>query len=206
MDQVGRIILCILIKKWNASWKCRLISYLNLGNKIQDLLSCSKPNFSDIGGRKMRISSVQFSHSVMSNSLWSHELQHARPPCPSPTPRVYSNSRPFNRWCHPTISSSVIPFSSHLQYFPASGSFQMSQLFASGGQSIGVSASALVLPMNIQDWFPLGWTGGSPCSLKDSQESSPTPQFKSINSSVLSFLYSPTLTSIHDHWKNHSFD
>ena len=206
MDQVGRIILCILIKKWNASWKCWLISYLNLGNKIQDLLSCPKPNFSDIGGRKMRISLVQFSHSVTSNSLWSHGLQHARPPCPSPTPRVYSNSRPFNRWCHPTISSSVIPFSFCLQSFPASGSFQMSQLFASGGQIIGVSASALVLPMNIQDWFPLGWTGGSPCSLKDSQESSPTPQFKSINSSVLSFLYSPTLTSIHDHWKNHSFD
>ena len=149
--------------------------------------------------------SVQFS-SVVSDSLWPHGLQHARPPCPSLTPGVYPNSSSLSWWCHPTISSSVISFSSWPQFLPASGSFQMSQLFASGGQSIGVSASALVLPMNIQDWFPLGWTGGSPCSLKDSQVSSPTPQFKSINSSVLSFLYSPTLTSIHDHWKNHSFD
>ena len=106
-----------------------------------------------------QFSSVQFSHSVVSDSLRPHELQHARPPCPSPTPRVYSNSCPLSLWCHPTISSSVIPFSSHLQSFPASGSFQMSQLFTSGGQSIGVSASTSVLPMNIQDWFPLGWTG-----------------------------------------------
>ena len=88
-----------------------------------------------------------------------HGLQHARPPCPSPTPRVYSNSCPLSPWCHPAISSSVIPFSSCLQSFPASGSFQISQFFTSGGQSIGVSASASVLPMNIQDWFPLGWTG-----------------------------------------------
>jgi len=102
--------------------------------------------------------SVQFSCSVVSNSLWPHGQQHARPPCPSPTPGVYSNSCPLSQWCHPTISSSVVPFSSHLQSFPASGSFQMSQLFASGGQSIGVSASTSVLPMNIQDWFPLGWT------------------------------------------------
>ena len=95
----------------------------------------------------------------MSNSLWPHGLQHARPPCPTSTPRVYSNSCPLSQWCHPTISSCVIPFSSHLQSFPASGSFQMSQLFASGGQIIGVSASTSVLPMNIQDWFPLEWTG-----------------------------------------------
>ena len=113
------------------------------------------------------------------------------------------NPCPLSQWCHPTISSSVIPFSSCPQSFPAAGSFQMSQLFASGGQSIGVSASASVLPMNIQDWFPLGWTIGTPWSPRDSQESSPTPLFKSINSSVFSFLYSPTLTSIHDHWKNH---
>ena len=125
-------------------------------------------------------------------------------PMPSPTPGACSNSCPLSWWCHPTISSSVIPFSSHLQSFPASGSFQMSQFFPSGGQSIGVSAS--VLPVNIQDWFPLGWTGWISLSARDSQESSPTPQFKSINSSVLSFLYSPTLTSIHDYWKNHSFD
>ena len=103
--------------------------------------------------------SVQFSHSVVSDSLLPHGLQHARPPCPSPPPGVYSNSCPLSRWCHPTISSSVIPFSSCPQSFPASWSFQMSQLFASGGQRIGVSASASVLPMNIQDWFPLGWTG-----------------------------------------------
>ena len=104
-------------------------------------------------------SSVQFSRSVMSNSLWPHELQHSRPPCPSPTPRVYPNSCPLSRWGHPTISSSVIPFSSCPQSFPASGSFQISQLFTSGGQSIGVSASASVPPMNTQDWSPLGWTG-----------------------------------------------
>ena len=95
----------------------------------------------------------------MSDSLQPRGLQHARPSCPSPTPRVYSNSCPLSRWCHPTISSSVISFSFCLQSFPASGSFQMSQLFTSDGQSIGVSASALVLPMNTQDWSPLGWTG-----------------------------------------------
>ena len=102
------------------------------------------------------IHSVQFSCLV---SLEPHGLQHARPPCPSPMPRVYSNSCPSSRWYHPSISSSVIPFSSHLQSFPASGSFQMSQFFTSDGQSIGVSASASVLPTNIQDWSPLGWTG-----------------------------------------------
>ena len=125
---------------------------------------------------------------------------------PSPTPGVYSNSSPLSRWCPTTISSSVVPFFFHLQSFPASGSSQMSQLFTPGGQSIGVSASTSVLPMNTQDWSPLGWTGWSPCSPGDSQESSPIPQFKSINSSALSFLYSPTFTSIHDHWKNHSLD
>ena len=102
--------------------------------------------------------SVQFSHLVMSNSLWPHRLQHTRLPCPSPTPRACSNSCPSNQWCHPTISSSVIPFSSCLQSFPASRSFPVSQFFASGGQSIGASASASVFPVNIQGWFPLGWT------------------------------------------------
>ena len=102
---------------------------------------------------------VQFSCSVVSDSLRPHRLQHTRPPCPSPTPGACSNSCPRSQWCHPTISSSVIPFSSHLQSFPASGSFPMSQFFQSNGHSIGVSASAAVLPMNIQDWFPLGWTG-----------------------------------------------
>ena len=130
--------------------------------------------------------------------LQPHELQHARPPCPSPTPRVHPNQCSLCRWCHPTISSSVIPFSSCPQSLPASGSFPMSQLFTTGGQSIGVSASTSVLPMNTQDW--------SPCSPGVSRKSSPTPQFKSINSSVFSLLHSPTLTSVHDHWKNHSLD
>ena len=104
-------------------------------------------------------SSVQFSHSVMSDSLWPKGLQHTSLPCPSRTPRAYSNSCPLSWWCHPTISSSAIPFSSCLQSFPASGSFPMSHFFASGGQSIGVSASTSVLPTNIQDWFSLGLTG-----------------------------------------------
>ena len=143
-----------------------------------------------------QFSSVQFSHSVVYDPLRPHELQHSRPPCPSPTPGVYSNSCSLSRWCHPAIS--VVPFSSCPQSLPVSGSFPMSQLITWGGQSIGVSASALVLSMNTQDW--------SPCSPRDSQESSPTPQFKIINSSVLSFLHSPTLTSTHDHWKNHSLD
>ena len=103
--------------------------------------------------------SVQFSHSILSDSLRPHESQHARPACPLPTPRVHSNSRPSSRWCHPAISSSVIPFSSCLQSLPASGSFPMSQLFSWGGQSIGVSALASVLPKNTQDRSPLGWTG-----------------------------------------------
>ena len=106
-----------------------------------------------------QFSSVQFSRSVVSDSLRPHELQHTRPPCPSPTPGVYPNSCPSSRWCHPTISSSIVPFSSCPQSFPASRSFQITQLFASGGQSIGISASTSVLPMNTQDWSPLGWTG-----------------------------------------------
>ena len=154
----------------------------------------------------IRVSSVQFSCSVVSESLQPHGLQHARPPCPSPTPRVYWNACSLSRWCHPTISSSFIPLSSCLQSFPASGSFPVSQFFSSGGHSIGVSASASVLPMNIQDWFPLEWTGWISLQSRDSQESSPTLQFKSINSLALIFLYSLTLTSIHDYWKNHSLD
>ena len=130
----------------------------------------------------------QFSRSVMSDSLWPHGLQHDRLPCPSPTPRAYSNSCPSSRWCHPTISSCVIPFSSCPQSFPASGSFPMSWLFPSGGQSIGASASASILPINVQGWFPLGWLVGSLCSPRESQESSPTPLFKSISSLVLSFF------------------
>ena len=150
-------------------------------------------------GMLSSLSSVsQFSRPVMSDSWQPHETQHTKPPCPSPTPGVHPNPCPLSQWCHSTISSSVVPLSSCPQSFPASGSFQMSQLFTSGSQSIGASASTSVLPMNTQDW--------SPCSPRDSQESSPTPQFKSINSSALSFLYSPTLTSIHDHCKNHSLN
>ena len=126
------------------------------------------------------ISSVQFSRSVVSDSLRPHESQYARPPCPSPAPGVHSDSCLSSQWCHPAIS--VIPFSSCLQSLPASESFPMSQLFAWGGQSTGVSASASVLPMNTQDWSPLGWTGWTSLQSKGlSQESSPTPQFQSLS-------------------------
>ena len=140
----------------------------------------------------MRCHSVQFSRSVMSNSLRPHESQHARPPCPSPTPRVHPNPRPLSRWCHPTISSSVVPFSSHLQSFPASGSFPMSQLFAWGGQSTGVSASASILPMNTWDWSPLRWTGWISLQSKGLSRVFSKTTVQSINSSALSFLYDPT--------------
>ena len=133
-------------------------------------------------------SSVQFSHSVTSDSLRPHELQHTRPPCPSPTPRVYSNSCPLSRWCHPAISSSVVPFSSCSQSLLASGSFPMSQLSTSGGQSTGVSASASVLPMNTQDWSPLGWTGWISLQFRGLSRVFSTPQLKSINFLALSFL------------------
>jgi len=149
-------------------------------------------------GYGLWLNSVQFSRSVVSDSLQSHEPQHASPPCPSPTPRVDPNSCPLSRWCHPTTSSSVVPFSSCLQSFPASLSFPISQFFPSGDQRIGASAS--VLPMNIQDWFPLGLTG-----LFSLQSKGLSIVFSNtINSLALSFLYSPTLTSIHDHSKNHS--
>ena len=114
----------------------------------------------------------------MSDSLWPHGLHHSKPPCPSLTPGVYSDSRPLSLLCHPTISSSFIPFSSHLQSFPASGSLQMSQFFTSGGQSIGVSAAASVFPLNIQDWYPLGWTGWISLQSKGLSRVSPAPQFK----------------------------
>ena len=154
------------------------------------------------------MSSVQFSLSVVSDSLRPHEFQHARPPRPSPTPRVYSNSCPSSQWCHRAISSSVIPFSSCPLSLPASGSFPTSQLFAWAGQSTGVSASASVLPMNTQDWSPLGWTGWISLQFKGLSRvfSNTIVQIKDINFSALSFLHSPTLTSIHDHWKNRSLD
>ena len=142
----------------------------------------------------------------MPDSLQPHGLQHARPLCPSPAPRAYLDSCPLSQWCYPTISSSVIPFSSCLQSFPASESFKMSKFFASGGQSIGVLASASALPVNIQDWFPLAWTCQISLQSKGLSRVFSNITFKSINSSVLSFFDSPTLTSIHDHWKNHSLD
>ena len=130
-----------------------------------------------------------FSHTVVSNSLWPHGLQHIRLLYSSLSPRVCSNSCLLSQWCHPTISSSASPFFSCPQYFPELGSFTMSWLFSSGGQNIGTSASASVLPMNIQGWFPLGLTVWSPCSPRDSQESYPEPQFESISSLALSLLY-----------------
>ena len=151
------------------------------------------------------ISSLQFSRSVVSDSLPSHESQHARPPCPSPTPGVHSDSRPSSRWCHPAISSSVVPFSSCPQSLPES--FPMCQLFTWGGQSTGVSALASsFLPMNTQDWPPLGWTGWISLQSKGLSRVFSNITVQNINSSVLSFLHGPTLTSIHDHWKNHSLD
>ena len=156
--------------------------------------------------KNCHISSVQFSCSVMSDSLWPHEPQYARPPCPSPAPGVHPNPCPLSRWCHPTISSSVFPFSSCPQSFPASGTFPISQLFASGGQIFAVSASKWVLPMNTQDWSPLGRTGWISLQFKGlSRIFSNTTVQKHLFFCV-SFLYSPTVTSIHDHWKNHSLD
>ena len=135
----------------------------------------------------------------MSDSLWPHRLQHGRLPCPSPTPGACSNTCPSSRWCHPTISSSFVLFSSCPQSFSASGSFLVSQFFTSDGQSIGASALASVL-MNIQGWFPLGLTGLISLQSKGLSR----VQFKSINSLVISFIYGTTLTFIHDYWKNHS--
>ena len=154
----------------------------------------------------MLISSVQFSLSVLSDSLRPHESQHARPPCQSLTSGVYSNPCPLSRWCHPTISSSVVPSSSCPQSLQASGSFPMSQLFARGGQSTGFQLQHQSFQWTPRTDLLSDGLVGSPCSPRDSQESSSTPQFKSINFLVLSFLHSPTLTSIQDHWKNHSLD
>ena len=152
------------------------------------------------------ISSVQFSRLVVSDSLQPHESQHARPPCPSPTPGVHSNSRPLSRWCYPAISSSVISFSSCPQSLPASESFPMSQLFTWGGQSTRVSALASFLPKKIQDWSPLEWTGWISLQSKELSRVFSNTTVQSINTLALSFLHSPTLTSIYDYWKNHSLD
>ena len=142
----------------------------------------------------------------MSNSLQPQGLQHARLSCPSPAPGACSNSSPSCQWCHSTISSSVVPFSSCLQYFPTSGSPPMSQFFSSGGQSTGIPASASVLPMNIQDWFPLGLMGWFSLQSKGLSRvfSNTTVQKHQFFRAQLFIV--PTLTSIHDYWKNHSFD
>ena len=139
---------------WSLSWE----DPLEEGRATHSSILALRISWTEKPGR-LPPSSVQFSCSVMSNSLRSHGLQHTRLLCPSPTPRACSNSCPLSWWYHPTISFSIIPFSSCLQSFPASGSFPMSQLFASGGKNIGVSASASVLSMNIRDWLPLGWIG-----------------------------------------------
>ena len=150
---------------------------------------------------------VQFSRSVVSDSLGLHGLQHARLLSLSLSHEVCSDSCPLSQRCHPTIWSSVASFSSCPQSFPALGSFLMSWLLTPSGQTIGASASASVLLMNIQSWFPSGLTGWISLQSKGlSQEFSPAPQFKSVNSSALCLLYGPTLTSIHDYWKNRSFD
>ena len=150
------------------------------------------------------ISSVHFSRSVVCDYMWPHAARQL--PCPSPTPVLCSKSWPSSRWCHPTISSSVFPFSSCLLSFPGSGSFSMSQYFASGDQSIGVSALASVLPMNNQDWSPLGWTGWISLQSKGLSRvfSNTTVQKHQLLGS--DFLYSLNITSLHDYWKNHSFD
>ena len=161
---------------------------------------------------------VHMKHSVQFSSVTQlcptlcdpMDCSYARLPCPLTTPGAYPNLCLLSWWCHPTISSSVIPFSSCLQSFLASGSFPVSQLFTSGGQSIGASASASVLQMNIQDWFPLGWTGWISLQSKGLSRvfswEKKASRYKSINISVLSFLYSPALTSIYDYWNNQSFD
>ena len=151
-------------------------------------------------------SSVQFSRSVMSDSLRPHESQHARPPCPSPTPGVHSDSRPSSQWCHPAISSSVVPFSSCPQSLPASKSFPMSQLVAWCTQSTGVSALASFLPKKSQSWSPSEWTGWISLQSKGLSRafSNTTVQMHQFFGAQL--LHSPTLTSIHDYWKNHSLD
>ena len=159
-DGYLKVIRCdnVIYLLWEVlNGACCTNDLLNLTTILP--LSYIPPSGGIWGLKKTEVTSVQFSHLVVSDSLRPHGLQHTRIPCPSPTPRAHSNSCPSSRWCHPTISSSVIPFSSCLQSFPASGSFPMSPFLASGDQSIGVSASASVLPMNIQDWFPLGWTG-----------------------------------------------
>ena len=183
----------------------QIFEFVNLALKFAGPLLLN-PLVPSCNFQGLQFSSVQFSRSVVSNSLRPHESQHARPPCPSLNPGVHSNSCPSSQWCHPAISSFVTSFSSCPQSLPASGSFPISQLFASGGQSIGVSASASVLPMNTQAWSPLGWTGWISLQSKGLSRVFSNTTVQNINFLALSFFHSPTLTSIHDHWKNHNLD
>ena len=193
---------CLLLKCTAASChkRCRWKGKYTLGTRT-NVASCASSTWGQFW-----VPVVVVRHSVVSESLQPHGLQHARLPCPSPAPRACSNSCPLSWWCHPTVSSSVIPFSSRLQSFPASGSFPVSQFFSSGGQSIGVSASASVLLMNTQDWSPLQRTDwldllavqGTLKSLLQHHSSKVSILLRSV------FFISPTLISIHDHWKNHS--
>ena len=156
--------------------------------------------------KKIDYFSVQFSRLVLSDLMKPHEPQHARLPCPSPTPGVHPNPCPSSWWCHPTISFSEVPFSSCPQSFPASVSCPMSQLFASGGQNIGVSASTSVLPMNTQDWCPLGWTCWISLQSMGLSRVFSNTTVQKHQLFTLSFIYDPILISIHDYWKDHSFD
>ena len=149
---------------------------------------------------------VLFSHLVMSDSLWPHGLHHSRLPCPSPSLGDWSNSCPSSQWCHPTISFSIFPFSPCLQFLPASGSLTTSWLFASGGQSIGASALASFLPINIQEWFPLGLTDLFSLQSKGLSRVFSNTTVQKHHSTVFRLLYGPALSFIHDYWKNHSFD
>ena len=152
MEMKGQLYICISTIKWQQQF---WLKHHNLSKKKH--LTYNKVHHTHT--HIYMYISVQFNRSIVSDSLQPHGLQHARPPHPSSIPGVYPGSSPLSRWCHPTISSSVVPFSPRLRFFPASGSFQMSQFFTSGGQSIGVSASTSVLPKSIQDWFLLGWSG-----------------------------------------------
>ena len=208
------VIICSFFRLWR-SWKSRishffpplLTSLLCTTFSNPYSLSLTDYDYTIIVLDESSVFYIQFSSvSQLCPTLQPHELQHTRPPCPSPTPRVHPNLCPLSRWCHPTISSSVVPFSSCPQSFPASGSFQMSQLFALGGQNIGVSASTSVLPMNTQDWSPLGWTGWISLQSKGLSRVFSNITIQKYQFSALSFLHSPTLTSIYDHWENHSLD
>ena len=180
-----------------------LLQCMKVKNESEVIQSC--PTLHDPMDYSLPGSSV---HGIFQARVlqWGAIAFSARLPYPLPTPGACSNSRPSILWFYPNILSSVIPISFCLQSFPASGSFPMSHFFTSGGQSIVASASASVFPMNIQDWFPLGWTDLISLQSKGLSRVFPTPQLKSISSSVLNFLYGPTLTSINEYWKNHSFD